>query len=133
MQQWKLLPPTIRWLAITLLILTVTTGSVLAYRALTAEVEVTVEECLSFVGTSSFQVLLYPGESETVQIAIANLSSVDIEIDLIPTAIGIENLTITIPKKITASAKGETTVNIGILASKSTIPGIFTITISFER
>ena len=134
MKRWKLLPPVIRWGLVTLLILMMTTGVVLAYKALTAEIEVTLEECLSFVGDSSFQVLLYPGETETVQITIFNQSSVSLEIDLVSTVTGgTGGLTVNIPKKITIAGKDEATVSINMLASKSAEPGTYLITIDFER
>lgn len=134
MKRWKLLPPITRWLLVTLLILAMTAGSVLAYKALTAEIEVTVEECLDFVGPSSFQILLYPGETETVQITISNISSVSLEVDLVSTITGgAGGLTVDIPKKITIAGKGETTVNINMLAGKSAVPGTYLITIDFER
>ena len=134
MKRWKLLPPIIRWGLVTLLILMMTVGVVLAYKALTAEVEVTLEECLSFVGDSSFQVLLYPGETETVQVIISNQASVSIEVDLDSTITGGDGgLTVDIPKKITVASKDETIININILASKSAVPGTYLITIDFER
>ena len=134
LNQWKLLPPITRWLLVTLLILAMTAGSVLAYKALTAEIEVTVEECLDFVGPSSFQVLLYPGETETVQITISNISSVSLEVDLISTVTGgAGGLTVDIPKKITIVGKDETTVSINMLAHESVAPGNYLITIDFER
>ena len=134
MKRWKLLPPIIRWGLVTLLILMMTVGVVLAYKALTAEVEVTLEECLSFVGDSSFQVLLYPGETETVQVIISNQSSVPIEVDLDSTITGGDGgLTVDIPKKITVASKDETIININILASQSAVPGTYLITIDFER
>ena len=134
MKRWKLLPPIIRWGLVTLLILMMTVGVVLAYKALTAEVEVTLEECLSFVGDSSFQVLLYPGETETIQVIISNQSSVPIEVDLESRITGGHGgLTVDIPKKITVASKDETIININILASQSAVPGTYLITIDFER
>ena len=134
LNRWKLLPPVTRWLLVTLLLLVVIPGSVLAYRALTAEIEVTIPECLDFVGPSSFQVVLYPGETETVQITISNISSVSLEVDLISTVTGgTGGLTADIPKKITVAGKDETTVSINMLASKGAAPGNYLITIDFER
>jgi len=133
MRKWKLLPPVIRWGLITLLILMMTAGSILAYKALTAEIEVTIPECLDFVGPSSFQVVLYPGETETIQITISNISSVSLDVDLVSTVIGGTGLTVNIPKKITVAGKDETTVSINMLASKSAAPGTYLITIDFER
>jgi len=109
-----------------------TAGSVLAYKALTADNDVTIPECLDFVGANSFEVVLYPGETETVQVTISNQSSVALEVDLVSTVTGV-GLTVNIPKKITVAGKDETTVNINILAGKSAIPGTCLITIDFER
>ena len=134
MKKWKVLPSIIRWGLVTLLILMMAMGIVLAYKALTTEIEVTLEECLSFVGDSSFQVLLYPGETDTVQITISNQSSVPIDIDLVSTVTGgAGGLIVDIPKKIIAPADGAITVSINMLASKSAVPGNYLITIDFER
>ena len=132
-RKWKLIPSAIRWLLVTLVILTMTAGSVLAYRALTAEVEVAIEECLDFVGASTFNILLYPGETDTVQITVSNLSSVDIEVDLTPTIEGASGLTVDIPRKIIVPAIGEIIIDIDMVASKSAEPGAYFITIDFER
>jgi len=107
-----------------------------AYKALTAEVEVTVSECLSFVGPDWFEVALYPGENDTAEITVANASSVSIEVELVSTVTpdpGPKGLTVSIPNKITAPAQGQITFNIGVSANNSVEPGVYRIMIDFER
>jgi len=133
---WRALPHFVRWLLVTALILVVVGGGVWAYTALTASIEVTVEECLSFVGSSTFSVSLYPQESETVSLTIANASSVDMDIDLVsnitpdPRAKG---LTVDIPNKITVPASGQVVVDIVMTAGKSVEPGAYSITMEIVR
>jgi len=133
---WRGIPSIIRWLLVTMLLLIIVGGAAYAYKALTATVEVTVEECLSFIGPSDFQVSLYPGEIITVQVIIDNASSVDIEVDLVAFTDpdpGTKGLSINYPGKITVPALGLETVNIGISASKSAVPGTYTVSIDFDR
>ena len=109
----------IRWLLVTLLILLGVGGAVWAYTALTSTGEITVEECLSFVGPSTFSVSLYPQESETVQLTVANASSQAIGVDLLSTVTpdpGAKGLTVGIPNKITAPAIGQVVVVAAITA-----------------
>lgn len=133
---WRTLPRAVRWLLVTTLILILAAGGVYAYKALTAEVTLTVEECLSFVGDSTFTVSLYPLESETVEITVANASSFDLDVDLLSTIIpdpGAKGLTVTIPKTITVPATGQEVVSVVIEAGKSAEPIAYAITIDFER
>jgi len=125
-----------RWLLVTLVLLIFAGGGAYAYVALTSTGEVTVEECLSFVGPSTFDVTLYPLESRTVDLTIANASSAAIEIDLISTVVpdpGPKGLTITVPKKVIVPATGETVVIISIDAGKSAEPGVYRVSISIDR
>ena len=135
-KKWKLLSPIARWCLVTLLILILVGGSVAAYVALTATGDITVEECLSFVGPSTFSVTLYPGESETVQLTVANASSADMSLDLLSTITpdpGLKGLTVNIPNKITVPAIGQVTLDIDIIAGKSAVPGTYNVTIEFDR
>lgn len=132
----KFLPKAIRWLLGTIVLLMLITGGVYAYLALTATGEVTVEECLSFVGPNTFTVSLYPQESETVEITVANASSLDIDVDLISKVSpkgDKKGLTVAIPDVITVPATGQKVVFIDIEASKSAEPIIYEISIQFER
>lgn len=133
---WRTLPHFVRWLLVTLLILMVVGGGVWAYVALTATGEITVEEALSFVGPSTFSVTLYPGESDIVQLTVANASSADIDVDLLSTITpdpGPKGLTVDIPNKITAPGNGQVTLDIGISAGKSAVPDTYSVTIEFAR
>jgi len=135
-KKWKLLSPIARWCLVTLLILILVGGSVAAYVALTATVDITVEECLSFVGPSTFSVSLYPQGSETVQLTIANASPDSMDVDLLSTVTpdpGPKGMTVDIPSKITVPATGQTTIDITISAGKSAEPGSYTVTIEIVR
>ena len=134
-KKWKL--SVVRWCLVTMLILVVTGGSIYAiYTALTATVDITVEECLSFVGPSTFSVSLYPQGSETVQLTIANASPDSMDVDLLSTVTpdpGPKGMTVDIPSKITVPATGQTTIDITISAGKSAEPGSYTVTIEIVR
>lgn len=126
----------IRWLLVTILLLLMIGGGVLAYYALTGTGEVTVEEALSFVGPSSFSVSLYPQESAVESLIVANASSLNMDVDLLSTVTpdpGPKGLTIDIPKKITVPAIGQATVNITITAGKNAEPNTYTVSIIFDR
>ena len=134
MKVWRKLPSFVRWSLVTMLILIMVGGGVWAYKALTAEVETTVDECLSFVGENFFEVSLYPGESDTVEITIANASSVSIDVSLISTITPTgKGFSVSIPNKITAPALGQVSFDVGVSASKSVEPGIYYLTIDFDR
>ena len=133
---WRKLSPLIRWVLITLLIMILTTGGVYAYVALTATGEVTIEETLSFVGPNTFSVQLYPQQSISANITIANASPMSLDVDLISLVNpdpGTKGLIITIPSKITVPASGQAVVTIDISASKSVVPGIYNISIQIAR
>jgi len=133
---WKMIPHFARWSLVTLLILVLTGGAVLAYVALTATVEVTVEECLSFVGDNTFSVSLYPQESETVHLTIANASSLSMDVDLLSNVVpdpGAKGMTINIPNKVTVPATGQVTIDIEIIAGKSAEPVAYAVTLEIDR
>lgn len=133
---WRSLPFVARWMLVTIFLLVLTAGGAYAYVALTATGEVTVEECLSFVGPNTFSVSLYPQESITAQVTIANASQGAIDIDLASTVVpdpGTKGLTIDIPAKITVPAIGQVAVSIIVTAGKSAEPGVYNISILFDR
>lgn len=136
MKRFKMLPFFVRWLLITFLILGIVAGGVYAYIALTGQGQITVKEPLSFVGSNTFAVDLFPLETKTAQLTIANASSSNLSVDLdytiSPDPTG-KGLTVSIPNKITAPATGQVIVNIQISASKSAVPGTYTVTITFDR
>ena len=133
---WRTLPHFVRWLLVTILVLVVVGGGVYAYTALTGTGDITVEENLSFVGDSSFSVTLYPQETDTAQLIVANASSLDMDVDLLSTIDpdpGAKGMTVDIPAKIVAPAEGQITVDIVITAGKSAEPGSYTVSIIFDR
>ena len=126
----------IRWLLVTLAILVFAGGGAYAYVALTSTGEVTVEECLSFVGSSTFSVTLYPLERQPVDLTIAKASSAAIEIDLTSIVVpdpGPKGLIITVPKKIIVPAVGQIVVTINIDAGKSAEPNVYQVSIDIDR
>jgi len=124
----------LRWILVTVLILLLAGGGVWAYKALTSTGEVTIDECLSFVGSNTFSVSMYPQGAEVVQLTIANASPDDIAIDLISTITPeLKGITIDIPKKLTVPAEGQVVVDITISASKSAAPQTYVISIEVDR
>ena len=133
---WRKLPFLARWVLVTLLIMILTTGGVYAYVALTATGEVTIEEALSFVGPNTFAVQLYPQQSTSANITIANASPMSLDVDLISLVTpdpGTKGLIITIPSKITVPASGQSIITINIAASKSVVPDIYNVSIQIVR
>ena len=120
--------------AVVIFLLLVGAG-VWAYIALQGSVEVTVEEPLSFVGTSTFQVTAYAGESATQTVTVANAASVSIGID-IPYNVDPDpsgEVTISVPNAITIPATGQLEIDIDIDISKSAAPAVYTITYDIVR
>ena len=135
-EQMKRIGNFTKWLLVTILILMVTGGAVWAYTALTSTGDITVEEPLSFVGDSTFDVTLYPQESDTAQITVANASSVDMEVDLISSIDpdpGAKGMDVDIPAKVNVPATGQATIDIVITAGKSAEPGSYTVSIVIVR
>jgi len=111
-------------------------GAVYAYKALTGTGQVEVQEALSFVGASTFDVSLYPQESQSAQLTIANASSVAMDVDLTSEVLpdpGSKGLTVTIPSKITVPATGQIVVDISVTAGKSAEPQLYSVSIFFDR
>jgi len=125
----------IRWILVTVLILLLAGGGVWAYKALTSTGEVTIDECLSFVGSNTFSVSMYPQGIEVVNLTIANASPDDIAIDLISSIVPDPgpNMSITIPNKVTVPAVGQVVVDITISAGKSAAPQTYVISIEVDR
>jgi len=119
-----------------LLVTALLCGVVYAYRALTSIGQVEVQEALSFVGESTFDVSLFPQESQSAQLTIANASSVAMDVDLLSEVIpdpGAKGLTVDIPAKITVPATGQIVVDIVITAGKSAEPQVYSVSIFFDR
>jgi len=105
-----------------------------AYMALTGTGTVTVGECLSWVGSNTFEVSLYPQGSETVTLTLANASPDNIEVDLISSIMpDLKGITIDIPKKLTVPAGGQLSFDVVVKASKSAEPNIYDILIEVSR
>lgn len=86
------------------------------------------------MGTNTFEVHLYPQESETVTLTIKNVSSLPIDIELVDKVTPkIKGLNITIPDVVTVPADGQIDVDILVEAGKDCEPGSCDITIDVER
>ncbi len=123
-------------LASVLLVSALLYGGVYAYIALTSTGQVTVQEPLSFIGSNTFAVNLYPQQSTTAYLTVANASPVAMDVDLVSSATpdpGAKGLTVNIPNKITVPGNGQITVTITMTASKSAEPGVYTVSIAFDR
>jgi len=134
-RRWRLLPSVIRWLLVTVILLTMVAGGAYAYTALTATVEVTVIECLTWVGDSSFTVQMYPQEEVAQQFTLANASSLDMQVDILSTVTPDpgSDITVTVPKSVTIPASGQQTFDITVSASKQAPPVAFTVSLSVDR
>lgn len=132
---WHRLPSVARWFLVTAVIMVVAGAGAYAYVALTATGEIIVEEPLSFIGESTFEVTLYPQESVTQDLTVANASSQDLGVDLITTISPDPGggLSVNVPGKVTVPATGQVTVSIIIMAGKSAPAGVFAIEVGFDR
>jgi len=105
-----------------------------AYVALTGTGTVRVDECLSWVGSNTFDVTLYPQGSDTRTLTLANASPDDISIDLLSTITpDLKGVTIDISKKITVPANGQASFDVVVNASKSAEPNVYSILIEVSR
>ena len=126
----------LRSILIALIALAVVCVAAYAYIALTSEVRLSIDEPLSFVGSNNVDVNLYPQESVDATFTIANASSVDLDVDLTYTVtpdLGGKGITVDVPNSITAPASGQVDATVTISASKSAVPGSYTITVNFAR
>jgi len=131
-----MIPKIIRWFLVTATLILLTAGGIYAYQALTGQGQVTVIENLSWVGDSTFEVSLYPQESTTETLTLANASSVSMDVDILNTITpdpGTKGMTITVPNKVTVPASGQVSFDITITAGKSAEPVTYTITFGVER
>ncbi len=123
-----------RWLLVTIAAVAVVAGGVLAYQALTGTGTVTVKENLSWVGSNTFTVNLYPQESVVETLTLANASGVAMDIDVTSEVLPApDGITVTIPKNLTIPANGQLPFNIEIATSKSAVPQAYTITFGIVR
>ncbi len=123
-----------RWLLITLTLMAIVGIGAWAYTALTSQGTVTIDECLSWVGSNTFDVQLYPQGSDTRTLTLANASPDDISIDLISTITpDLKGVTIDIPNKVTIPANGQASFDVVVNASKSAEPNVYNILIEINR
>lgn len=123
-----------RWLLVTLTLMAIVGIGAWAYTALTSEGTVTIDECLSWVGTNTFDVQLYPQGSDTRTLTLANASPDDIDVDLISTITpDLKGVTVSIPNKVTVPATGQASFDVVVNASKSAEPLVYQISILVER
>lgn len=109
-------------------------GSVAAYLALTATVDVSVDESLSWVTPNTYSVNLFPGESQTLNLIIHNESSADLTVTLKDKVTPkIKGLEITLPDTLNALAVANTAFDVVIVATAGVEPGTTQLTIDFER
>jgi len=114
----------------------VTGGSVLAYRALEGQGEVTVIENLSWVGENTFAVNVYPQESVMETLTLANASTVEMDVDIVSSIDpdpGAKGMSIDVPSGVTVPANGSASFDITITAGKSAEPIVYTVTFNIER
>lgn len=132
----KKLSGIVRWLLATIVILVIVAGSAYAYVALTGTGQVTVIECLSWVGANTFDVDLYPQESTTINLILANESSLAIDVDVVSTVTpdpGAKGMTIDVPNGVTVPASGQAPFDVTITAGKSAEPITYTVTFEIVR
>lgn len=133
---WKGLPSITRWLLVTFIAMLIMSGAAYAYVALTGTGQVTVVENLSWVGENTFAVNLYPQESVTKSLTIANASSSAMIADIVSTVTpdpGSKGMSIDMPKTVTVPANGQVPFNITITVGKSAEPITYTITFEIQR
>lgn len=106
-----------------------------AYTALTGILQLEVQENLSFVGGSEFQLEGYPGQTLYQEVTVANASPDDMDIDvgyLVSPDPG-SDLNIQTPNKVTVPGGGEVTFEITIITSKSAAPMFYEINYQIMR
>ena len=125
-----------RWLLVTIVVLAIVGGVAYAYVALIGTGEVTVIENLSWVGVNSFQVDLYPQESTTESLTLANASSIAMDVDILSTITpdpGSKGMAIDVPSGVTVPGNGQASFSVTITAGKSAEPITYTITFEIDR
>lgn len=134
-QIWRRLPGVVRWLLVTLMVMTIVAGGSSAFVAVTSVSDVTVIECLSWVGESTFSITLYPQEEDTFDLIVANASSQSIMVDILssitPDPGG--KVTISAPNNLTVPANGQQAFTVTVSASKKVVPDTYTITLQIDR
>lgn len=122
-------------IVVALIILLVSAVGVWAYTALTGTVQLEVQENLSFVGESQFELESYPGQTLYQEVTVANASPDDMDIDvgyLVMPGPG-SDLSVNTPKNVTVPGDGEATFEITITISKSAAPMFYEINYEIIR
>ena len=132
---WTFLPNFVRWLLVTVLVIAVVGGAAYAYKILTITGEVTVKEAISVVGDTTFSFSLYPQESASKQFTLANASSISLDVSLNYTCTPApgNNISVTLPNKVSVPATGQANFTVQVTASKSAEPKSYSISIDIER
>ena len=132
---WTSLPNFVRWLLVTLLVIAIIGGAAYAYKILTITGEVEVKEAISVVGDTTFSFSLYPQESASKQFTLANASSISLDVGLSYTCTPDpgNNISVTLPNKVTVLATGQANFTVTCTASKSAEPTSYSISINVER
>lgn len=123
-----------RWTLVTLVVMVMAAGATWAYLALTATVEVEVPEALSWDGEHEFHVTLYPGESQTFKLLVANASSANLTVTLkVTVEPKLKGLTVTVPDSLVAIGGATTRVDAILDVAPDAEPGVCAVTIDFDR
>lgn len=118
---------------ISALIITLVTGiGVWAYTALTGEIQLEVQENLSFVGESEFSLEGYPGQTLYQEIT-ASPDDMDIDVGYVVMPDPGSDLRVDTPKNVTVPGEGEATFEITIVISKSAAPMFYEINYEIIR
>lgn len=104
-----------------------------AYTILILTGEVTVSEAITVTPTS-FTASMYPAETVTETLTLTNAGSIAIEVNFTWSIdpVGPE-ITVTVPAKVTVPGAGSTTADIKVAASKSAVPGSYSISVGVTR
>ena len=94
---------------------------------------VTVEEAIT-VSPETFTVTMYPAETVTQTLTLSNIGSVGIEVNFVTAVDPVSpEMSVSVPAKVTVPAEGSTTAEIEVKASKSAVPGVYTISVGVTR
>lgn len=123
-----------RILLITIIPILLVGGGAAAYLALTADIDVTTKEALSWVSGNEFQLSLMPGETAEIVLEIHNASTASLPVTLTKTVSPpLAGLTVVCPDSFTAPANDNIKFNIVIIALPNVEVGTTTILIEFDR
>lgn len=125
----------LRWLIVTIVMCVIAAGAVYAYTALTAKVDTTLKEPLSWVGENSFTDNMYPKQTITHTVTIHNAcadQSYDLDLTIEVTPIN-KGVTATCLNKVTVPANGDVAFDIAVTATQSVEPGVYHTEVTVDR